>query len=315
MFSMRSSSLSLLCGIALASTAWADTSFVGACDGSAAVALDSSQFVSAFDEKNVLNVFAVAGGSAHTPLDLDAFLNVPPGSESDIEGGARLGADRIFWITSHGRNKKGKPRPERMRFFATRWDGSKLAISGTTRADLLLEALKDDAWNGLGLKTASEKAPEAPGGLNIEGLAEGPASSLLIGFRSPLFVRQAGLMALLLPLLNPGDVVDKNAAAEFGAPVFLFLGNRGVRSIDRLKDGSYRIIAGGTADTQDFALYTWSGKAGEQPVEAPANFADFHPESLIELAPGKLLALSDDGTDACKAAVPAQQSFRGRPIP
>ena len=38
--------------------------------------------------------------------------------EADIEGAARVD-NRIYWITSHGRNKDGKERPSRYALFAT----------------------------------------------------------------------------------------------------------------------------------------------------------------------------------------------------
>ena len=52
---------------------------------------------------------------ATTPLA--AFLGSGD-KESDLEAAAAVGT-RVYWIGSHGRNAKGKPRPERQRFFAT----------------------------------------------------------------------------------------------------------------------------------------------------------------------------------------------------
>ena len=51
-------------------------------------------------------------------FDFASYLRSNIDRESDIEGAARLGG-RIYWITSHGRSKKGKRRSNRYRLFAT----------------------------------------------------------------------------------------------------------------------------------------------------------------------------------------------------
>lgn len=94
--------------------------FHGASDASAAVAIGEDMFIVADDENNVLRVYRTGQtGLPSLSYDLTAFLGMDPEHpEADIEGSTMIGS-RIYWITSHGRNKDGKMRPNRYRFFAT----------------------------------------------------------------------------------------------------------------------------------------------------------------------------------------------------
>src|SRR5262245_22778125 len=93
----------------------------GLCDASAGVALDEGYFAVADDENNTLcNYRNDRSGPASTVSNVSLFLEVKESKpESDMEGAAWLG-DRIYWIASHGRNKDGKFRESRHRFFATK---------------------------------------------------------------------------------------------------------------------------------------------------------------------------------------------------
>ena len=93
--------------------------FRGASDASAAVAVTEDLVIVADDEDNVLRIYKTGGGMPVYSFDLSRFLQVEQEhSEADIEGATRVG-NRIYWITSHGRNADGKIRPNRYRFFAT----------------------------------------------------------------------------------------------------------------------------------------------------------------------------------------------------
>ena len=106
--------------------------YSGSSDASAAVAVGDDMFVVADDENNILRIYKAGCGSG--PLysyDLTDFLNInPKHPEADIEA-ATIIEDRICWITSHGRNKDGKIRPNRYRFFATsvKTEDKKIIIS------------------------------------------------------------------------------------------------------------------------------------------------------------------------------------------
>jgi hypothetical protein len=163
----------------------------------------------------------------------------------------------------------------------------------------------------LKLGDAASLPPEGHAGLNIEGLAE-YNGGLLLGLRNPL---QAGGKAPLIPLLNPAAVLTAGAAPSFGSPILLDLGGRGVRSIERVKNG-YAIVAGPVADTGTFSLYRWSGVATD-PAK-PSTLvppADLVPEAAIYLAAtGHLMLLSDDGSinkqATCGSKAKLSQTFR-----
>ena len=86
----------------------------GASDASAAVAVSEDMFVVADDENNILRVYRTdVGGMPVETFDLTEFLGTErEHAEADIEGATKTG-NRIYWITSHGRNKDGKRRPNR----------------------------------------------------------------------------------------------------------------------------------------------------------------------------------------------------------
>ena len=114
--------------------------------------------------------------------------------EADIEGATMIGR-RIYWITSHGRNKEGKVKTSRYRFFAT--DVSvenghvKIEPAGKPYKNLIHDLVKTDAGRRLGLNKATrfdasglkkkEEKKLAPKeeGLNIEGLCATPDGATL----------------------------------------------------------------------------------------------------------------------------------------
>ena len=278
----------------------------------AAQALDANHFVVGSDEDNTLRIYARGRPDAVASLALAQFLGSVE-KESDLEGSASVGR-RIYWLASHGRNSRGKERPERQRFFATDIDTGRtppalLPVAAPYR-HLLDDMLRAAELSSLKLGYAARLAPEAPGGLNIEGLAARPDGSLLIGFRNPV----PNGKALLVPLLNPDEVIA-GKAARFGEPILLKLRGRGVRSIERV-GSHYLIVAGPTADLGTFSLYRWSGAPGDAPQLVGFDFTGVRPEALFEWPlSGALQILSDDGgveSDgvACKELPPPRRSFR-----
>lgn len=266
--------------------------YTDTCDASAGVSLSADLFLIASDEDNVLRTYRRGtGGRPVTTQRLDTFLSI--NEESDLEGVARAG-DRLYWISSHGRNKKGKPRPARQQFFATdvAVSGAQVTLTpvGSTYRDLLKHLISHPKLASLKLAQAEPLAPEAPGGLNIEALAVRPEGGLWIGFRNP--VPAAG--AILVPLLNPDAVIESGAAPEFDVPVHLDLGGRGLRSMETVP-GGFIISAGPSADSGTFQLFAWTGRASDQPRAVAAPLADLRPEALFTLPDGKLMVISDDG--------------------
>jgi hypothetical protein len=297
--------------------------FFGMCDASAAAAVDHERFIVADDEDNILRVYHRNGGQPLAAYDVSAFLgNVgkKKSKEADLEAAAQIGA-RTFWITSHGRNSKGKEVPERQRLFATetKMRGATVDIEpvGEPYAGLLDELLADARLARYQLAEAATRPPKTPGALNIEGLAATPTNHLLIGFRNPLHDGKA----LIVPLLNPNEVVE-GARAKLGAPLEVDLGGRGIRSIGRDRD-RYLIIGGSIGEQGSSQLFEWDGAAPPSPV-AHVSFQSFNPEGIsFHRADGttEYFVLSDDGgaqidgTDCKSLKDPSQKRFRGTTLP
>lgn len=297
---------------ATASAAGALETYRGPCDASAAVALDRQYFVVGNDENDVLATYRRGEGAVVARLDLAQFLGTRRKEESDIEGAATVGS-RVYWITSHSRNSRGVAQPSRHRVFATdvrAGDVPSVAPVGTPYRDLLRDLVEAPALASWQLADAAKLAAEAPGGLNIEGLAATPDGRLLVGFRNPL--REG--RALVVPIDNPAEVVA-GARARLGTPAALDLGGRGVRSME-LVGAVYYIVAGPVGDSGTFALFRWSGAASEAPVPVAVDLGTLRPEALFAI-PGTddLVLLSDDGGTLvngkeCKDLKMSQQAFR-----
>lgn len=307
--------------------------YSGMCDASAGVALDAATFMAADDERNTLQVYRLdrAGPPLHS-IPWDRQLGIRPADEhpeADIEGATVLGG-RIYWISSHGRSRKGKWRPNRHRFFAMTvvrtGEGITAKPFGKPCQMLVRHLVRDARMQELGLAKAyaagiqevKKLAPKREG-LNIEGLsATADGKSLLIGFRNPLPDKKA----LLVPLHNPAAVLTQGAAPEFGDPIQLRLPapppdasiGLAIRSIEYWRRlGAYLIVAGPPDTQKTFALYRWSGADDEKPkllarATAVVNgIENFTPEALlVDPARDKIQLLSDDGTLKVKVRSPAE---------
>jgi len=286
----------------------------GTSDASAAVALGEDMFVAADDENNILRVYKIDDDMPVYSYDLSDFLEISSDHpEADIEGATKVG-NRVYWIASHGRNKDGKFRPNRYRFFATDIDlaGDKVGIrlagkpcSTLVRSMLRVRALRDLKLNdaaGVGSLSLSDKdlkklAPKREG-LNIEGLcASGDGRTLYIGFRNPRPNHKSirGPAALVVPLENAAQIVDRGDMP----PILWDFAGLGIRSMEYSPyHKAYFIVAGAFDGTAEFALYRWSGKADEQPRPVKRmSQSDFGPEALIPFKSSpRLMLLSDDGT-------------------
>lgn len=322
--------------------------FMGICDASGAVALDDNQILVGDDEKPWLSIYRLDTQRLETTIPLTAFGigsgagadDDPP--EADIEAATVLDG-RIVWITSHGRNKNGKVRPNRFQLFASHrlkadgvgWD--QLASSSFQGLPTALVKTNDAAFATLrkavgDLGVADKKLAPKKDGFNIEAMsATADGKALLIGLRNP----QRNGQAVLFRIDNAAALVDGNdAKVLFGPVTSLDLGGRGFRDIAwSPAHGAYLIVAGQTDDEDSgpgFALYRWQGTGAPQPVIAFGNvntdYRDFHPEAIVPLkermqgrlvASKKVLLISDDGRKPisglgdCKAQETSNRSFRG----
>jgi len=269
----------------------------GMCDASAVVTLGASHFVVADDEDNILRIYRREnGGLPVRSVNFARFLAVNPRSpEADIEGAARIG-DRIYWITSHGRNKNGKQRFNRHRFFATTVvenSGSfDIKPVGRPYGGLLTDLTNDPKLAAFNLSVAATLAPKSKGALNIEGLCATPEGYLLLGFRNP--VPQG--KALMVPLLNPGELLS-GQRARFGPPILLELGGFGIRSI-AVSSGKYLIVAGSYDSDGQSVLYEWTGGEDKPRRLERAELFGLNPEAIEffqDRDAERLVVVSDDG--------------------
>ena len=269
------------------------------------------------DEDNHLRIYdAARGGDPVAVLDTREHLADAHGKhpEMDIEGAATIGG-RVYWIASHGRRKSGKTAPSRLKLFASDVTGAHLAVVGRPYVGLLDDLVHAPQLARYHLADAAARAPNAPGGLNIEGLTETPDGHLLIGFRSPV----PDGRALVVPIENPADLVERGAAATLGDPIDLELEGRGIRTLATW-GGAYWIVGGAPAEPiEPSRVYRWEGGA-ERPVWlASIELGDLNPEALAAVEIGgttKLLLISDDGsrdvggTPCKKLEDPSRKAFR-----
>lgn len=277
----------------------------GMCDASAAAALGPDRFVVANDERNQLKIYRRGAADPVEVLDLSGFLGTAPDKESDLEGAATIG-QRIYWISSHGRNKKGKVQERRQRFFATEAgaDGH-LQPVGKPYTSLLQDMIEAPQLEKYMLAQSASLSPEEPGAFNIEGLAATLDGGLLIGLRNPA---PRG-MALVIPLLNPAEAVQ-GTSAQLGEAIELDLGGMAIRSME-LVGLAYMIVAGPPADHGEFALYRWSGEPQEAPVQLLHEpFDKARPEALFAVPGTRMVqVLSDDGGAHVKKMTEEEQQF------
>jgi hypothetical protein len=321
--------------------------FQGTCDASAGAQITDEVFVVANDEDNVLRFYSWASpGLPIAERDLSEFLG-EDGLEADIEAAVRVGT-RIFWITSHGKNKKGKSRPARRRFFATD------LVSKAQLPDVLpigvpyeslLEALTVKvrlAELGLpdSIMLTEHQRPETalendedqdPMGINVEGLATTDGASLLIAMRSPLVDGKA----IVVPLHHPNALISgETSAPQLGEPILLDLGGLGIRAIQRVdSSGTYLIAAGPTGKGGRSRIFRWERTKTDiiVPLEK-AKLGKLVPEAIVlDSSRQRALLLSDDGRrrvqvgdpDTCRKLkdglceckhllAPADRSFRAR---
>ncbi len=305
-----------------------DLVFHGASDASGAVSLGKDMFIVADDENNTLRVYRTKNRTlAVSSFDVSKFLgttSIYP--EADIEAATKVG-DTVYWITSHGRNKSGKIRPNRYRFFATtvKRDGDKVTIEpfGYAYINLMHKFLQSGKVNyldwrkqfDLKLKKKERKklAPKISG-LNIEGLCVSQdKKTMYIGLRNTPSSPIGGSLlprANVIPLLNYKEVIEKKAEPVFGDMMYWHLMGLGIRSME-YSDAhkAYFIVAGPHSSRREFVLYKWSGKEDESPrpvQRIETEGGKFTPEALIPFENSKkLLLLSDDGSFLCNVTGPA----------
>jgi hypothetical protein len=340
---MRLLSLIIFC-LCLNTFAFAgENYFKGVCDASAAVVIGTTHLLVAEDEDDVLLLYSIKK-PATAPIsrfDFSSELRADPDRESDIEGAARV-ENRIYWITSHGRNGKGRIRKNRYRLFATDLSNRSSTVLKLTwvgsYSRLIRDALDKTSWessdeqeidatiNFLGNATQLDErkieglAPKK-NGLNIEALAALPDNrGLLIGLRNPLYHSKA----LVIHLKNPNNLVtNKSVKAIFGKPLYLDLKGLGLRSMAyNAESRKFLLIAGGKSSGGPFRLFEWDFDKNDSPdsIEEKNIKLKFsegsHPEALFTYS-SQIYVLHDEGLrqingEECKKVNQEEKRFSFR---
>ena len=327
--------VSTLFALSLHATALAEESrYQGICDASSAIAIGTTHLLVAEDEKDSLLLYATDTPHPVKTFDFSSLMRTDLKRESDIEGSARTG-NRIYWISSHGRNGKGKIRDNRYNLFAT-----DISNPGATRLELnwvgsykklIHDALNRKSWEQpdsektaatIALLRAATRLHDrkdkslAPkkNGLNIEALAALPnQQGLLIGLRNPLYQNRA----LVSHLKNADELMTQRAErARFGEPRYLELDGLGIRSMTYHRaTKKFLIIAGEKVSGGRFKLFAWdySNKTAPVFIRALQSSQGSHPEGLI-VSGSQIHILHDEGSHlsggkACKEAAIQDKGF------
>jgi len=323
----------------------------GACNASAAVALDERRVIVGDDEQPWLSTFDV---TTHALLEKKMIPFLEGGREADIEGATIL-RGQVIWITSHGRDGKGRVQESRRMLFASHQvaaDGLATelmtgpfrdflsAVTAHPGDDPVFARLRASIGSSA---TDSNLAPKV-NGFNIEGLttSEGlvprpETPALLIGLRNPA---AADGRAILLELRNALDLLNGiSAKVDLGRAILLNLGGRRIRDLAWSPHASAYLIIGGPAGDDanpfpdgnpPFTVFKWNGREDAAPVAVdgvgnPDSLDDFRPEAIVPLPTRKadnlvpssrVLLLSDDGKrkingTPCEKLPAGEQFFRG----
>jgi hypothetical protein len=298
-------------------TVWTFGMYREIADASAAAALDANLFIAAGDETDKLCIYDSTGFGSRPIADSNVgeFLHIDPAHpEPDIEGATWFNG-RIFWITSHGRDRDGDYRLSRYQFFATTvtqaGPDANITVDGNYFS-LIDHLIEYDSIYNLGLTDAigvvdghidANKIPNlAPKeqGLNIEGLcASADGNSMFIAFRNPRPRIDDVNNALIINLLNPEEVVLSGADPNFEPPMLLNLDGLGIRSMEYSPTlGQYLIIAGsqkGGSDSPLQILYAYDMTTCI--LTMLEDFPIITPEAMFQFPDSNdIYLLSDDGT-------------------
>lgn len=286
--------------VAAACAAPAADRLQGVCDGSALLVTGPGLVLTASDESNRVTLHDLGrSGQQVDAIDLDAALQALRDKsggwkEADLEAVARLG-DTLYWIGSHGNDRKGRAEPGRHRLLATRVLSIRpLALRplGAPQASLLQPLLQRTDAVGQAVRAAAERA-HLDGGIDIEGLAPASATSLWLGFRSPLVEGRA----LVVELLNPEGTTLRGEAPRLGEPLLLDLGGDGVRDLAAgLRPSDIQVLSGSAREGGQAALWAWAPPAGTPRLVHRMNDGIAWEGLALDAAAGQWLLSADDGS-------------------
>ena len=204
----------------------------------------------------------------------------------DVEGVAMNDASQLFLITSHTTNKKEKHKKAREQIVRLDYKGDEL--SNYKHYHGLLSAFKE---LHPALANSSSKRKKQ---INIEALSwERSSHELLIGLRSPLIDDKA----VVVPLVNPNGLFDKNEKPQLAEPILLDLYGDGIRAMswDKKREG-YWIVSGSVSKRKgDFSLWFWDKKNNLLTISHEETNIGYA-EGVTALKEHGLFVVQDDGS-------------------
>ena len=280
----------------------------GMSDASDAVSLDDNYYITGDDELDILNVYSKSfSGLPATSYNYSSFLNLPDPAkpEVDVEAGTRstTNTKRVYWLGSMSNGKDPfANKPNRDRIFATDVNGTGAATTfsvigyGALRSSLI--AWGDANGYNFSASAAAGVDSKSPSGFAAEGSVFGPDNTtLFIGMRAPLVPTATRTKAVIAPILNFETWFNNGSPSgnpTYGSPIELDLGQRGIRDLIRLSNGTYIIVAGSPAGSPlTPALYKWSGNTTDAPVMvSTSGLASLNAEGALEVMDNGNLSLS-----------------------
>jgi hypothetical protein len=228
---------------------------------------------------------------------------------SDLEALTSDDQGRIYAITSHSTDEKGRRRADREQFVRFRIQGN--MVSDIASVTALRDALAgDQALQAAIAQQTGEQADFSQ--LDIEGLSYRSLSQdLLLGLRHPV----VGGRSIIVPITNPDAMFNSGSAPVFGKPVLLELNGGGIRAISYDPVLSAYVISNeirGEDGRKVSQLWLWSGDADDPPSQlhlpGMINLANVESiDSVMVHGQPRLLLMSDEG-DAKKNR-PARYMF------
>ena len=308
----------------------------GVSDASTAIPIDATYMLVADDENQTIRLYdRTKSGLPLNSFDFTSSLGLSGNGEVDIEASTRSG-NTIYWIGSHSEGGSSN----RQRIFSTTLNGLGAGTTltfGGYYSSIRTDLINWDANNGHGLgagflglagSTAAGVDPEAPTGFNIEGFTLAPDGTTgYLGFRAPLQPASNRTKALIIPITNLATLTSGTPAsgpATFGAPIFLDLGGRSIRSIERNANNEYLIIGGPIGSSTTFALFSWTGNSADAPVLRSADLTALNTggsfETIVDVPTGltdttPIQLVTDNGntvwyTDGTASKDLAQDNFQ-----
>ena len=263
------------------------------------------------EEHRALNILKISDNGSLIE-NADDNLKLSQGFEHKLDDLEGLTADHngfIYMTTSHSSLKNGKRRHNREQLIRFRVVGD--AVQDINSVRTLRDELSQSKTLVKAIKAKTGQEPDFDT-LNIEGLTYAhKTDDLLLGLRAPM----AGESAIIVPIENPAEVFEKNAAPVFGKPVFLNLGGGGIRSLHFSTILNKFVIANEIPDDKgkDFSkIWTWSGNPNDAPI--PVNLPELSDLKNIEgidsvkvNGVAKLLFTADEGNE--KKEIAAKYRF------